>query len=352
MDQQLSDIARDFDHLIRAHRGADPIITAISAVEDCGPGDLVFVEDKQRVDAVLAGQPSGVVVHESLLPLLPPSDTRGVLLTDNVRLAHALIKQRYADRQWPDEWPRIHPSAIVHDSARIPDSCVIGPSVVIGRDVVIGERTRLLAGVVIEHGATLGADCLVHPMALIGHHCQLGEDVEIGPGSIIGSDGYGFAQDEHHKSHRIPQTGIVVIQDRVRIGAQNCIDRAAYGETRIGAGTKTDNLCHIAHGVQIGEDCLLTAMLCVAGSTRLGNRVMTSGMTGILGHLEICDDVSLAHRAGVTQNITEPGIYAGRPLQPLDRHMKTTAHLKKLSDLASRVRRLESKLKALQAKED
>jgi UDP-3-O-[3-hydroxymyristoyl] glucosamine N-acyltransferase len=348
MDIRISALAAEFAQVIEDHQGPDKTIKGISSVEDCGADDLVFVEDKKWLPAVLARQPAGVVLHESLLPLIAAAPAMGVLVASNVRLAHALIKQRYSDRQWPaDEWPGVHPSAIIHPSARVPASCVIGPNVVIGKDVVIGERSRLEAGVIIEHGAVLGEDCLILALALIGHHCRLGNDVEIGPGTIIGSEGYGFAQDPAGKSYRIPQTGSVVIEDRVRIGAQNCIDRAAYGVTRIGAGTKTDNLCHIAHGVQIGEDCLLTAMFCVAGSTTIGDRVMASGQTGVLGHLTVCDDVVLAHRAGVTQDIKEPGIYAGLPLQPLDRHIKNAAQLKKLNELASKVRSLEQAIKQL-----
>lgn len=338
--------------MIKHHQGADVTVTGINSVEDCGAGDLVFVEDKKWLQAALDGQPAGLVLHETLLPLIPSAKSLGLLVADNVRLAHALIKQRYGDRQWADdEWGTVHPSALIHPSARVPDSCVVGPNVVVGKDVVIGERARLMTGVIVEHGAVLGDDCLIHTMALIGHDCRLGNEVEIGPGSIIGSDGYGFAQDAAHKSHRIPQTGAVELADRVRIGAQNCIDRAAYGMTRIGAGTKTDNLCHIAHGVEIGEDCLLTAMFCVAGSTKIGNRVMTSGQTGILGHLTVCDDVALAHRAGVLQDITEPGMYAGLPLQPLDRHLKNAAQLKKLNELAGKVRTLERELKQLKQPE-
>ncbi len=348
MEIRISEIAGEFSQFVAEHQGGDTLITGINSVEDCGPGDLVFVEDKRRVATALAGDPSGVVLHEDLLPLITPSESLGVLIAPNVRLAHALIKQRYADRQWPvDEWEPIHASAVIHRSARLAEHCIVGPNVVVGKDVVVGARSRLMAGAIIEHAAHLGEDCLIHPMAVIGHGCRLGNQVEIGPGSVIGSDGYGFAQDEAHKSHRIPQTGTVVIHDRVRIGAQNCIDRAAYGVTRIGAGTKTDNLCHIAHGVEIGEDCLLTAMLCVAGSTKIGNRVMASGQTGILGHLTICDDVALAHRAGVTQDVKRPGMYAGLPLQPLDQHMKNAAHFKKLSDLVSRVRSLEQQVKRL-----
>lgn len=350
MKIQLSEIAQEFPEVIRERQGNDTIITGINSIENCGPGDLVFVEDKKFVASAFAGRPSAVVLPESLSALNGNADSTGILISNNVRLAHALIKQRYANREWPtDESGRIHPSAIIHPSAQIPDSCFVGVNVVVEKDVVFGQRCRLLTGAIIERGAVLGDDCLIHATALIGYECRLGDQVEVGPGSVIGSDGYGFAQDEAGKSHCIPQTGNVVIEDRVRIGAQNCIDRAAYGATRIGAGTKTDNLCHVAHGVDIGEDCLLTAMFCVAGSTKIGDRLMASGQTGILGHLTICDDVALAHRAGVIQDIKQPGVYAGLPVQPLKQHMKNAAQLRKLSDLASKVRTLEGEIKALKS---
>ena len=167
--------------------------------------------------------------------------------------------------------------------------------------------------------------------------------------SVIGSEGFGFAQDSSRRSHAIPQTGIVVIGDRVRIGANNCIDRATYAETRIGAGTKFDNLCHVAHNVSIGEDCLLTAMLCVAGSSKIGNRVITSGQTGIIDHVEICDDVVLVHRAGVVKNIDQPGVHASLPAQPLDEYLKNTAVTRTGPALRKRVADLE---KAMTQRED
>ncbi len=194
----------------------------------------------------------------------------------------------------------------------------------------------------VEHDVTIGEDCVVHPAAVIGYGCRLGADVVIGPGSVIGSEGFGFAQDAARRSHPIPQTGIVVIEDRVRIGANNCIDRATYAETRIGAGTKFDNLCHVAHNVQIGEDCLLTAMFCVAGSSRIGDRVMASGQTGIIDHVEICDDVVLVHRAGVVKNISMPGVHASLPAQPLEAYLKNMAATRRGAELRKRVAELES----------
>ena len=143
------------------------------------------------------------------------------------------------------------------------------------------------------------------------------------------------------KSHPIPQTGNVVLGDRVRVGANCCIDRAAYRTTRIGAGTKLDNLCRIAHNVQIGEDCLLTSMFCVAGSTTIGNRVISSGQTGVLDHVQVCDDVVLVHRAGVTGDIDQPGTYAGLPVQPLKDYLRNTAVVRLLGELRQRLLALE-----------
>lgn len=350
---RLSDIKKtlDFYNLITAHHGGDPLISGIQAVEYSGPGDLVFADCEQHAEVVKAKQPSAVVVSSGIAELFPASDSFAVLESDNVKLAHALIKQRHAGRDFLEEqWQRIHPSAVIHNTADVPSSTSIGPNVSIGQDVRLGHDCHILAGVVIENGAVLGDLCVVHPNAVIGYECRLGNDVEIGAGTVIGSEGYGFAQDDKQRSHKIPQTGTVVIGDRVLIGAGNCIDRGTYGETRIGAGTKTDNLCHIAHNVEIGEDCLFTSMFCVAGSTRIGNRVMTSGQTGIIDHLTICDDVALVHRAGVTSNIDKPGAYAGLPAQPLKQYLKSIARLRNIDELSRKVSAVGKELKKLRGR--
>jgi len=195
--------------------------------------------------------------------------------------------------------------------------------------------------VVIEHDVQIGNDTVVHPNAVIGYGCIVGHESDIGSGVVIGSEGFGFAWDKTGKTYTIPQTGIVILEDRVRLGANCCIDRAAYRTTRIGTGTKLDNLCHVGHNVQIGENCLLTSMFCVAGSTTIGNRVMASGQTGILDHMKICDDVVLVHRAGVTGDIEKPGVYAGLPVQPLKEYLRNTAVFRILSEMRQRLLTLE-----------
>ena len=345
---RLSEIKEKFtdSQLITKQIGDDPVVSGINAVENCKPGDLVFVSSKDFLQLARQRQPAALVVSEKLADEAAQEDHWGILVTANVKLAHALIKQEYGNRDFLDEqWERVHPSAVIHRTAEIPDSCFIGPNVVIGQNTKLGERCRLLAGVVIENDVEIGSDCILHPNCMIGYNCKLGNEVEIGASTVIGSEGYGFAQDKKGKSYKIPQTGNVVIEDCVQLGACNTIDRATYGQTRIGAGTKTDNIVHIAHNVEVGQDCLFTPMLAVAGSTKIGDRCITSGQTEISDHMNICDDVILFHRAGVTQDITEPGMYAGLPTQPLKQHMKNTAHFRKLSELSKKVMALEKIIK-------
>lgn len=320
------------------------LVTGIAAVQDCGPGDLVFADKPTLLPFVLERKPAVVIAARALREALTAaSPATVVLIVGPVALAHAFIKQRYAARDFSAAgWDGpVHPSAVVHPTAVIGADTVVEPRAIIGRNVVIGARCRIMSGAVIEHDAILGDDTIVHPNAVVGYACRLGNEVVVGAGSVIGSEGFGFAQDAQRRSHPIPQTGIVVIGDRVRIGANNTIDRATYAETRIGAGTKFDNLCHVAHNVMIGEDCLLTAMFCIAGSSTVGDRVIASGQTGVIDHVNISDDVVLVHRAGVVKDIDKSGVYAALPTQPLDEYLRNTAASRKGAELRRRVADLE-----------
>ena len=344
MQTSTAEIIASFtaQNLIAEKIGPDRSFGRIAAVEDCAPGDLVFVDRAEYAELIGQRNPSVVVTSAKLAALMAGFDGLTLLLTPDVNMAQALIKQRFGGRRYEDAgWGRIHPSAVIHESASVHETASVEPRAVIGRNVRVGERTRIMAGAVIEHDADIGSDCVVHPNAVVGYGCVLGDEVVIGAGAIVGSEGYGFAQDKRGRSHPIPQTGNVVLGDRVRVGANCCIDRAAYRTTKVGAGTKLDNLCHIAHNVQVGEDCLLTSMFCVAGSTVIGNRVMASGQSGAIDHIRICDDVVLVHRAGVTANIDQPGAYAGLPAQPLKDHVRNTAVFRKLADLRQRLLNLE-----------
>lgn len=323
---------------------SDKSLSSVSAVEKGGSGALVFVDKAEFVAKVAQNKPTLVVTSEKIRSSLAEVSGITVIVAKSVPLAHAFLKQKYGARDFAASgWDGIHSSAIIHPSVELASGVVVEPRVVVGANTKIGSGTRLMAGVVVENDVQIGSRVTIHPNVTIGFGTQIGNDVTIEAGTVIGSEGFGFAQDASRKSHAIPQTGIVVLEDRVRVGAGCCIDRAAYDETRIGAGTKIDNLCHIAHNVKIGEDCLLTAMLCVAGSTTIGNRVITSGQTGIIDHMNVVDDVVLLHRAGVTKDVEKPGAYAGLPLQALGDYMKNQAVLRNAVELRQRVSDLEKK---------
>lgn len=348
MDTRTSEIFREFGStgLLTAMEGDDVELSGIASVERCGPGDLVFVADEQSVETVRDRRPSAVVTSPALQEPLGALPGMALLIAPNLKLAHALIRQRYVDRDVLDsEWPDVHPSAVIGPDCEIGDGSRIGPNAVLGSGVRIGEGTAIMAGSVVEHGTVIGDRSIIHPNVTVGYDCQIGDDVIVQSNAVIGAEGYGFAQDEQGRSHRIPQLGTVVIEDRVSVGAGTCIDRATYGETRIGSGTKLDNLCHIAHNVEIGRDCLLTAMFVTGGSAKLGDRVVTSGQSAVLDHLNVCSDVFLIRRAGVAEDIEQPGIYAGAPVQPYAVYLKNTAVARDLHGLRKKVRRLEKVLR-------
>ncbi len=351
MPHRASDLLRTFREggLLLELRGPDAAVERVAAADACGPGDLVFADRAEYLEAALRGGASAIVTTAKLADCLGGGAGAALLICRDVKLAWAQVTQRHFDRDLrPPGVPPIHPRAILHPEALVAATARIGAGAVVEAGARIGERCVLLAHAVIEEGAQVGEGTVVHPAAVVGHGCLVGRDVILKSGAVIGSEGFGFAQDAARRNHRIPQLGTVVVGDRVVVGANCCIDRPPHGTTRIGNGTVIDNLCHIAHGVQVGEDCILTAMLCVAGSTRLGDRVVTSGMTGIIDHLEIASDVTLLQKAGVTGDVPEAGAYAGMPLLPLKEHMKRQALLLRLPQLREELRALERRIAELE----
>jgi UDP-3-O-[3-hydroxymyristoyl] glucosamine N-acyltransferase len=288
------------------------------------------------------------VTQTKLAERFSETTSSAVLTSNNVRLAQALIRQAYDDHDHRDiEWPSIHPSATIHESATIDEDVIIGPGVVIGRNAKIGRGSIIKANCVLERDVVIGEECVLHPNVVIAYACELGHRVIIKSGCVIGMEGFGFAQDEKGRSHRIPQTGRVAIGDDVLLGSNCNVDRAAWGETRIGAGSKFDALCHVAHNADIGEDCIIVAQTGIAGSSSLGQRVVVSGQCAITDHVKVTDDVTLVQRAGVINNIEEPGVYAGTPIQPVKNYFKNAAVAHKLVELRKQVRQLEKQVAEL-----
>lgn len=344
MNLKSSDIFARFNSqgLISRRIGPDNPIARFAPIEDCAPGDLVFVDNVKYLPKVRAQAPAAVITSEAIAAELSDAPGLAILVAGNVRLATALVKQAYDDRDYhQSEWPRVHPSAVIHDSVDVPSDAMIGPGVVIGAHVRLGESVVLLANVVIEHDARIGAHTVLHPGCVVSFGCEIGANVMLKAGCVIGSEGFGFAQDEKRRNYRIPHTGKVIVEDRVVIGANTTIDRGTYGATIIRAGTVIDALCHIGHNVEIDEDCIICAHTGISGSSRFGKRVIASGQTGVLDHVTIASDSVLLHRAGVNNSIKEPGMYAGGPVQPLQQYLKNMAVMPRLTEIWSRLKKLE-----------
>lgn len=344
MHVTVSEIFERFqpEGLIANRLGPDAVITQVAPIEDCASGDLVFIDKPKYVGDVLERKPAAVIATPAIAAEFGESPALAVLVAPNVRLAIALIKQAYADRDVRDtEWPRIHPSSVIHDSVEVPDDAIIGPGVVIGADVVLGRGVVLMANAVIERGARIGAETVLHPGVTVCIDCEIGANCILKPGCVIGSEGFGFAQDAQRRNYRIPHTGSVVIEDRVVIGANTTIDRGTYGATRVRSGTIIDALVHLGHNVEIGEDCILCAHTGLSGSTRFGRRVIATGQTGTIDHITVADDSVLLHRAGLNTSIKQPGMYAGGPAQPLQQYLKNMAVMPRLHEIWTRLKKLE-----------
>jgi len=344
---KLSKIGQLLDRhgLLIERLGDDVALEAMCPAQSPVTGALVCVDDANHIEAVIDAKPGAVIIDERLKSRFSGFS---MIVSSNVKLSHALVRAKFFDYNVrTSEWGARHPSAIIDDSVQVPASAVIGPGVVVGRNARLGENVVVRANAVIEHDAIIGDDTVIHAGVFIGYGCRIGNRVILKPGCVIGAEGFGFVQDDDKKSHRIPQRGIVIIDDDVVIGANCTVDRATYSETRISAGCKLDALCHIAHNVFLDEDCIIVAQSGIAGSTRFGKRVIATGQTGTLDHKTVADDVILIHRCGVTEDINEPGTYAATPPQPFGDYRRNIATFRKLYELRQRLRRLEKNLQNL-----
>ena len=240
--------------------------------------------------------------------------------------------------------PHIHPSAVIDPSARVADHVAIGACAVIGRNVEIAEGVCIHPNVTIYDDVTIGKDSIIHSGAAIRERTVIGERVVIFNNAVIGCDGFGYAKDEQKRWLKIPQTGRVVLEDDVEIGAGTTIDRASVGESRIGRGTKLDNLVQIGHSCTVGEDSLLCAQVGLAGSSHIGNRVILAGQAGVAGHLTIGDDVVVTAKSATSHDIPAGKIISGIPAFDNKDWLRSTAAFRRLGEIQRTVRELQRKL--------
>jgi UDP-3-O-[3-hydroxymyristoyl] glucosamine N-acyltransferase len=266
-----------------------------------------------------------------------------IFTTPSISAAMALILPLFEQKS--QRFPKgIHPTASIAKSAQIGPHVSIGAYVVVGENAKIQEGTMIGAQSVVEADAQIGKGCILHSHVFIGARCILGNFCEIHPQTTIGSDGFGFIKDPQGNQMKIPQVGIVVLEDQVEIGSHCAIDRATLGETRIGRGSKFDNFCHIAHNNKIGKNNVFAGGFMMAGSSSIGDECVFGGGTLVTDHVHITNKVIVGGKSGVTKDITEPGAYTGFPLEPLKDGLRTLANMTKLTELRRDVAEIKEKL--------
>jgi len=311
-------------------------LTGFAPADRAQAGDLTFAENEAFFAQAEASAATAIIADTRF------SSTRKTLIrVKNPRVAFAKVLALFFPE--PAFAPGIHPGAVVAGSAQIDPSAHVGPH------CTIGERARIGANVVLESGnfvgedSILGEDSRLFPNVVLYPRTELGQRVRIHAGTVIGSDGYGYVLDQG--AHRkVPQIGQVIIGDDVEIGANVTVDRGALGATRIGRGTKIDNLVQIAHNVAIGEHCLLISQVGIAGSSKLGNYVILAGQSGVAGHLKIGNQVTVAAQAGVMHDIPDGEKWLGAPAQPDRQAKRQMIAVIQLPELMRRVAELEKKL--------
>lgn len=337
---QTSYRLQDIADALGAELRGDPeaLISGLATLQAATPGQISFLANPSYARYLAETGASAVIVSDKFAESVPTN----VLILANPYLGYAHLSH------WFDPTPRapagVHPTAVVDPAARISKSAAVGPHVVIEADAEIGEQVVIGAGSFIGARCRLGDQSVLRPRVTLAHDVILGKRCHVLSGAVIGSDGFGFANDRG-AWHRIAQIGGVVLGDDVEVGANTTIDRGALDSTVIGNGVKLDNLIQVAHNVQIGDHSAMAAKVGIAGSTRIGKHCVFGGASGVAGHLEIADQVHLTGMTLVTGDIRKSGVYSsGTSAEPNRQWRKNAVRFRQLDSMARQIKELEKKL--------
>ncbi len=328
---------------IEPTESSESVYTGIGSLNDAGPEDVSFLGNT-RYQPQLAETKAGVV----LVPVgefVVPDDCRLITVANPSASFSKLIA--FFQSKASSFIPGVSLGAHVAESAALDPRLVqVSPGAVIEAGAQIGRGTIIGAGCLVGRDVKIGEDCLLHPGSIVRERCSLGNRVILQPGCVIGSDGYGFEL-VNGRHQKVAQVGIVEIQDDVEVGANSCIDRARFGKTIIGEGTKIDNLVQVAHNVRTGKHCLLVAQCGLAGSSSLGNYVTMAAQSGLAGHLEVADETVISAKSALMKSVTKPGVYMGMPARPMAGEQRKMAAIARLPKLREELQELKKKLEEL-----
>ncbi|HEV8699755.1 MAG TPA: UDP-3-O-(3-hydroxymyristoyl)glucosamine N-acyltransferase [Candidatus Polarisedimenticolia bacterium] len=310
-------------------------VSGIKPLDQAGPDDLSFVAHARYRRAAAASRAAGLIAGDEQV-----APGRNLILVEKPYAALAVAMGLFHAPERPA--PGISPQALLGEGTTLGRDVSIGPYVVAGRNCRIGDRAALMPGVVLGDGVQIGEDSVLHPGVVVYGGSILGARVVVHASSVLGSDGFGYAEESSGRV-KIPQVGNVVVGDDVEIGASVTIDRATFGSTVVGRGTKIDNLVQIAHNVTIGEESILVAQSGIAGSTRLGRAVILAGQAGVAGHLEIGDRSVVGAKSAALQDLPAGSFVVGHPAVDHREWKRSQAALRRLPELVRAVARLGSK---------
>ncbi|MGE5806935.1 MAG: UDP-3-O-(3-hydroxymyristoyl)glucosamine N-acyltransferase [Ignavibacteria bacterium] len=317
--------------------------SSLAKIEEAQPGDLTFLYHQSYEKFFKHTKASAILVK----PGFNKSRTDITYVeTPDPNIAFAKLIIRYFNPELPLNG--IDKSASIHKDAKLGSNVSIGKNAVISGGCKIGKNVKIFHNSVLLEDVEIGDDCIIFQNVSIREKCIIGNRVIIHAGAVIGSDGFGYYNDDKGAFYKIPQIGNVIIEDDVEIGANSTIDRAAIGSTVIKRGVKIDNLVQIAHNVVIDEDSAMAAQSGVAGSTKIGKHCLLAGQVGVIGHIEIADNVILYAQSGVSKGIPKGGTYFGSPSKEVKTALKLEAHMRSLPEYAEKIKKLEEQVRLLQ----
>ncbi len=334
---KLDELARLVDGTVRGDGGV--AIHGVNGLREAQPGEIAFLSNPKYAPLLADTKASAVIVARGVSAPIP------VIEVGNPDLAFARVAERFLGSVGRPA-PGVHPSAVVAPGASLGSGVSVGACTVVEEDAVIGDGSVLYPQVYVGRGARLGKNVLLYPQAVVRERCVLGDRVILHCGAVIGADGFGYVT-EKGVHHKIPQVGIVVLEDDVEIGANTTVDRARFGRTLVRRGAKIDNLVMIAHNVIVGEGSLLAAQAGVAGSTELGRYVMMAGQAGLAGHIKMGDRSAITAQGGTNKDIPPGTVVSGHHAVESKTYLKRLAALAKLPDAMTELKRLRKEVEDL-----
>jgi len=322
--------------------GADVEITGAAGLDEAREGHVTFLANPKYTPRVNTTSASAIYLAEDVTT----EKNISILRVKDPYLAYTRALRIFYPEKTPE--PCIHPTAVIDPSARIGKGVSIAASVVIGRNVEIADGVCIHPNVTIYEDVTIGRGSVLHSGVAVRERTVIGERVIIHNNAVIGCDGFGYAKDEERHWLKIPQAGHVVLEDDVEVGAGTTIDRASVGESRIGRGSKLDNLVQVGHSCTVGEDSLLCAQVGLAGSSNIGSRVILAGQAGVAGHLTIGDDVVLTAKSATSHDIPPGKVISGIPAFDNRDWLRSTAAFRRLGEMHRTVRELERRIEELE----